>query len=355
MDKSITFALGSIILALSVFIATSSQAATQSLTVYSGRSSGLVDPIVQQFKRDTGIDIKVRYATDAALFATLEEEGTRSPADLYWVNTAGTLVNAANKGLFSKLPASILKRPAEFVPKSGLWTPLSARFRVVAFNPKTVKDSELPQTVLEMPKLSKFKSHIGWTPVYSSFQDFITAMRNVYGEVKTKTWLLDMKKLEPKAYPSNTAMLDAMRAGEIDVALTNHYYIQKIIAGVREGEFEGTAEEKEKPTTPQPNVVGTHYFKAGDVGNLELVTGAGILKTSKNNATAIKFLEYLLSSKTQQLTTKTILEYPVVNGFALPKTLLPLSEAIKRSPKIDFEKLVDIDNTLKLLRDVGLL
>ena len=355
MRKPIFFALGTSLVAVVTLIATSSQAATQSLTVYSGRSSGLVDPIVQQFKKDTGIDIKVRYATDAALFATLEEEGARSPADVYWVNTAGTLVNAAQKGLFGKLPANILKRPAEFVPKSGLWTPLSARFRVVAYDPKTVRDSELPQTVLEMTKLSKFKGRIGWTPVYSSFQDFITAMRSVYGEAKTKTWLLDMKKLEPKAYPSNTAMLDAMRAGEIDVALTNHYYIQKIIAGVREGEFEGTAEEKEKPTTPQPDVIGTHYFKAGDVGNLELVTGAGILKTSKNTATAAKFLEYLLSTKTQQLTTKTILEYPVVSGFALPKTLLPLSEAIKRSPKIDFEKLVDIDNTLKLLRDVGLL
>jgi iron(III) transport system substrate-binding protein len=355
MHKSIFFALGSSVLAVSVFVATSSQAATQSLTVYSGRSSGLVDPIVQQFKRDTGIDVKVRYATDAALFATLEEEGARSPADVYWVNTAGTLVNAAQKGLFSKLPASILKRPAEFVPKSGLWTPLSARFRVVAFNPKTVNASQLPQTVLEMPKLGKFTGRIGWTPVYSSFQDFITAMRSVYGQTKTRTWLNDMKKLKPKAYPSNTAMLDAMRAGEIDVALTNHYYIQKIIAGVREGEFEGVAEEKEKPTTPQPNVIGTHYFKAGDVGNLELVTGAGILKTSKNSAVATMFLEYLLSAKTQALTTKTILEYPVVGGFALPKTLLPLSEAIKRSPKIDFEKLIDIDNTLKLLRDVGLL
>jgi iron(III) transport system substrate-binding protein len=355
MNKPILLALGSSVIALSALIATSSQAATQSLTVYSGRSSGLVDPIVKQFKKDTGIDIKVRYATDAALFATLEEEGARSPADVYWVNTAGTLVNAAKKGLFAKLPASVLTRPAEFVPKSGLWTPLSVRFRVVAFNPKTVKNTELPQTVLEMPKLTKFKGRIGWTPVYSSFQDFITAMRSVYGEIKTKTWLLDMKKIEPKAYPSNTAMLGAMRAGEIDLALTNHYYIQKIIAGVREGEFEGVEEEKEKPTAPQPDLVGTHYFKTGDVGNLELVTGAGILKTSKNSAAASKFLEYLLSTKTQQLTTKTILEYPVVNGFVLPKTLLPLSEAIKRSPKIDFEKLVDIDNTLKLLRDVGLL
>ncbi len=334
---------------------TSSSLAAGSLTVYSGRSSGLVDPIVQKFQRDTGIKVNLRYGTDAALYAALQEEGSRSPADVFWVNTTGALVNAANKGFFNKLSDSILKRPTAFVPKSGLWVPLSARFRVVAFNPKTVKDTELPASVLDMPKLSKFKGRIGWTPTYSSFQDFITALRSVHGEAKAKQWLLDMKKLEPKAYPSNTAMLDAMRAGEIDVALTNHYYIQKIIAGVREGEYEGKAEEQETATKPQGNIIGTHYFKAGDVGNLELVTGAGILKTSKNTTLAQAFLTYLLATETQQLTTQTILEYPVVGGFSLPKTLLPLGEAVKRSPKLDFDKLSDLENTLKLLREVGLI
>jgi iron(III) transport system substrate-binding protein len=331
-----------------------SSGAPQSLTVYSGRSSGLADQIVRAFEKESGIKVNIRYGTDAALYAALQEEGARSPADVFWVNTAGALVNASKAGLFQKLPDALLKRPAEFTPKSGLWVPLSARFRVVAFNPKKLKDSDLPASVLEMPKLSKFKSRIGWTPTYSSFQDFVTALRTVHGETKTKQWLLDMIKLEPKAYPSNTAMLDAMRAGEIDVALTNHYYIQKIIAGVREGEYEGPAEEKETATKPQGNIIGTHYFKAGDVGNLELVTGAGILKGSKNPA-AQTFLAYMLSTKTQQTTTKTVLEYPVVSGFELPKSLLPLPEAIRRSPKLDFEKLSDLNGTLKLLRDVGLL
>ncbi len=336
MHKPVIFALGTSIVALSALIIGSSHAATQTLTIYSGRSTGLVDPIVQQFKKETGIEFKIRYATDAALFATLEEEGVNSPADVFWANTTGTLVNSAQKGLFTKLPERILKRPAQFAPKSGLWTPVSARFRVVAFNPKTVKKSELPQSVLDMTKLSKFKGRIGWTPLYASFQDFITALRNVYGEASTKQWLLEMKTLEPKTYPNNPSMMNAIQAGEIDIALTNHYYVQRILA---------TA----------PKALGTHYFKNGDVGNLELVTGAGILKTSKNTEPATKFLEFLLSTKNQKTTTETTYEYPVVRGFMLPKTLVPLSAVFQRGPKIDFEKLVDTEGTLKLLRDVGLL
>jgi iron(III) transport system substrate-binding protein len=351
--KTITFGLAAAAIAA---LAATGSGANESITVYAGRSEALVEPLVEAFQKDSGIKVNVRYGTDAALYAALQEEGARSPADVLWANTSGALVTAAKKGLSVKLPASITGRPLEFVPASGLWTPLSVRFRVLAFNPKKVKDTELPASVLDVPKLTKFKGRIGWTPTYSSFQDFVTAVRVTQGEEKAKQWLVDMKTLEPKAYASNSEMLDAMLNNEIDVALTNHYYIQRIVAGIAEGEFEqkGLA-MAEKPKSGLGDVIGSHFFKAGDVGNLELVTGAAILKTSKKSATAQKFLAYLLGAKSQQLMTSRILEYPVVGGFSLPKSLLPLNEALKRSPKIDFERLADLDGTLKLLREVGLI
>jgi iron(III) transport system substrate-binding protein len=333
-----------------------SSAEHSSITVYAGRSEPLVEPLVQAFQKDTGIKVNVRYGTDAALYAALSEEAAQSPADILWANTSGALVNASKKGFFNKLPAATLKRALEFVPKSGTWTPLSVRFRVLAFNPAKTTDKALPASVLDLPSLSKFKGRIGWTPTYSSFQDFVTALRIMYGAAKAKTWLEGMKKLEPKAYTSNSTMLESMLAGEIDIALTNHYYVQRIIAGAAEGEFEskGLAAE-EKPKSGKGNVIGAHFFKTGDTGNLELVTGAAILKTSKHTANALKFINFLLSSKAQQLGANGILEYPVVGGFALPKSLGPLGDALKRSPKIDFERLSDLEGSLKLLRSVGLL
>jgi iron(III) transport system substrate-binding protein len=341
---------------LAIIASSLSTAQTSVITVYAGRSEPLVEPLVQAFQRDTGIKVNVRYGTDAALYAALSEEGGQSPADVFWANTSGALVNASKKGFFNKLPAATLKRALEFVPKSGTWTPLSVRFRVLAFNPKKVTDAALPTSVLDLPSLGKFKGRIGWTPTYSSFQDFVTALRITHGEAKTKSWLEGMKKLEPKAYTSNSTMLESMLAGEIDIALTNHYYVQRIVAGAAEGEFEskGLAAE-EKPKTAKGNIIGAHFFKSGDTGNLELVTGAAILKTSKKVTTSQKFIDFLLSVKAQQLGANTILEYPVVGGFALPKSLGPLTDAIKRSPKIDFESLSDLEGSLKLLRSVGLL
>ena len=50
-----------------------------SLTIYSGRSSTLVDPIIQQFGAATGIDVRVKYAGTNQLAATLLEEEKSRP------------------------------------------------------------------------------------------------------------------------------------------------------------------------------------------------------------------------------------------------------------------------------------
>lgn len=345
--------------ALFIGLALGMVAQAQSLTVYTGRSEGLVEEVVKEFSKETGIKVNVRYGRDAEILAALQEEGSRSPADVFWANTSGALEVAVKNKLLSKLPSSLLGLATNYVPSNGNWVPVSVRFRVLAYNPNKIKASELPASVMDLAKVAKLKGRIGWTPTYSSFQDFITAMRAMKGEAATKVWLQSIKDSGAKAYANNPAMLDALRAGEIDVALTNHYYIQRELYGSEEGEYEGAGEEseaekaKEKATETKAGLA-TFYFAPGDVGSLALVTGAGILSNSKN-PNAQKFLNYLLSSKAQQLTVDEIREYPVVKSIKIPKGMIPFSDAAKRGPKLDFAKLTDLEGTLKLMRELGLL
>jgi len=310
------------------------QAQQQSLTVYSGRGQGLVEPLVKQFEAETGIKVNVRYGRDAEILAALQEEGRRSPADIFWANTAGALGVASERGLFLRLGDSITRIPSYFVPASRQWVPLTIRLRVLAYNPGRVKPEDLPKSIMDLPRLTQYRGRIGWTPTYSSFQDMIAAMVVQYGEARTRQWLSEMKALEPKSYASNTAMMEAIRAGEIDLGSTNHYYIQRFL---RTGQQ-----------------IGTYYFADGDVGGLALVTGAGILKTNKNPAAANRFLLWLLSPKGQQFFASEVIEYPVVKGVVLGSNLLPVDQAVAKSPKVDFEKL-PLDTALKLLREAGLL
>lgn len=327
-----------LLLLLGLFLAgCASEADPDRLVVYSGRSQALVDGYANQYRDITERDVRVRYGRDAELLAALDEEGRRSPAGLFWANTAGALGAAANAGLLASMPDSLLREPAAFVPSSGLWVPLTVRFRMLAYAPERVDAGDLPASVMDLPRLAALEGRVGWTPTYSSFQDFITAMRQVHGEAASREWLAGMTRLAPRSYPGNAAMLEALAAGEIDVALTNHYYVLRVNAdGAR-----------------QP--VGTHHFAPGDVGNLALVTGAGLLATAAEHGPAIDFVSYLLSSEAQARAAAHGFEYPVVRGTGVPAGSVDFDRALELSPDIDFEQLRDLDETLRLLRDAGLL
>lgn len=317
------------------------------LVVYSGRSEVLVDSLVEMYREQTGTEVRVRYGSDAQLLAAIEEEGDQSPADIFWANTTGALGQATSADLLTPLPDALLDRPTRFVPSSGQWVPITTRFRVLAYNPENVEEDDLPESVLDLPDLDRFEGRIGWTPAYSSFQDFVTALRIVEGDDAARTWLEGVQALDPNAYPSNTPMIQALAAGEIDIALTNHYYVLRLKYG------DANVDDPSDVTPEAP--VETHYFEAGDIGNLALVTGTGILQTSEQAEAAQDFLQFLLSEEAQAFAANTLNEYPLIEGAETPSYLVPLGEAQQLSPEFDLERLSELDATLQLLRDVGAL
>jgi iron(III) transport system substrate-binding protein len=271
----------------------------RALVIYSGRSQNLVEPLLERFRETTGINVQARYGTDAELLVALAEEGGRSPAHIFWANTAGALGAAVEQGFLTQLPDSLLQRPSAFTPSGGQWVPSSVRFRVLAFRVDADVAEVLPADTRALPSIAQLQGRIGWTPTYSSFQDFITAMRLTWGDDAARDWLRGMSALNPRSYPGNTAMLEALAAGEVDVALTNHYYVLRLLQRQGEG--------------GQPNVA-MHRFAAGDPGNLALVTGAGILQPGTEHPAALRFLEFLLSEDAQQMIVDSVQEYPVVEG-----------------------------------------
>lgn len=324
------------------------------LVIYSGRSQALVDELVADFKEQTGVNVKVRYGNDAELLAVMGEEGDRSPADVYWANTTGALANASQQNMLVTLPDSLLNKPDSYTSSSGEWVPVTVRFRVMAYNPNNVDPDDLPDSVLDLPQMEEFEGRIGWTPTYSSFYDFITAMRLTEGDDIARNWLQDMIDLNPKAYSSNTPMVQAIAAGEIDIALTNHYYILRMKQGGEEGEYEDHEHYGEEDPNPKASI-DTYHFASGDIGNLALVTGAAQLQTADSEELAQQFLSFLLSQQAQEFAAQAVHEYPVIREVELPKYLLDEEEAFELSPDYDYEQLQQLEGTLNLLREIGLI
>ncbi|WP_445665261.1 iron ABC transporter substrate-binding protein [Fodinibius sp. AD559] len=345
------------ILAVSVaafFLSSCGQTTSDQLVVYSGRSQALVSPLVEDFKKQTGIDIEVRYGNDAELLAVMSEEGDQSPADVYWANTTGALANASQKGMLTTLPDSLTSKPSAYQSKSGKWIPVTVRFRVLAYNPTAVDTANLPNSILDLAKMEEFKDRVGWTPTYSSFYDFITALRLTEGDETAKNWLNNMQDLNPKAYSSNTPMVQAILAGEVDLGLTNHYYVIQTKHGGKEGYFEDHEHYGEEGPNPDANIE-TYHFEEGDIGNLALVTGATQLKTADNGELAQQFLSFLLSKQAQEYAAKSVNEYPVMDNVTLPDYMLDAKKATQLSPEYDYEQLQQLEGTLNLLREVGLI
>ena len=305
-----------------------------SLTIYSGRSETLVDPIIRQFADATGVDVKVKYASTSQLAATLLEEDDNSPADLFFAQNPGGLEAVGE--LLAPLPAEVLEQVPQWARSTqGKWVGISGRARTVVYNSDLLEEEDLPDDLFGFTD-PKWKGRIGWAPTNSSFQFMVSVMRTLWGEHRTRSWLEGIQANDPKVYPKNTPQVAAVAAGEIDVGLVNHYYLLRFL--VEEGE-----------SFPARN----YHPRSGGPGAMVLVAGAGVLKTADNPKTAEKFLNFMLSEVGQLYFTTQTFEYPLVEGVKTPSLLVPLEQL--NIPDIPARDLADLAETQKLLRETGVL
>ena len=305
-----------------------------SLVVYSGRSESLVGPIIDQFRDATGIEVSVNYGKTSEVAATLLEEGENSPADVFFAQDPGGL--GAIVDMLSPLPDDLLGLVPNWARSpEGKWVGISGRARVVVYNTSALSSADLP-TSLEAFTEPRWKGRIGWPPTNGSFQAMVMAMRVLWGEGRTREWLQGVEANEPQEYPSNTPIVAAAGAGEIEVGFVNHYYLYRFI---QEGGEEFGARN--------------HFLTDAGPGSLVLVAGAGILNTAKNRDNGEKFLRFMLSKVAQQYFASQTFEYPLVDGVTTHRTLPPLTDL--SNPDIDMASLSDLKGTQRLLRELGII
>ena len=310
---------------------------SEEITLYSGRGESLVEPLIQTFKVETGITVRVRYAGTAELAVLLQEEGSRSPADLFWAQDGGALGAVARQGLFKELPGDIAASlPSIYRNSTGEWVATSGRARVLAYHPELVDQVPMPESVFDLTR-PEYENRLGWAPTNGSFQAFVTAMRVIHGDERTLGWLEGMIANGVQSYRNNTAIVEALGAQEIALGITNNYYLLRFLA--------------DNPSFP----VRQQFFADGDIGNLVNVAGAGILKTTSNPEGAEQFLRFLLEQQAQQYFTSQVYEYPVTDAVQQNPQLESFDRLLEVSPPLDLDALEDLEETLNLLRRAGAL
>ena len=83
------------------------------------------------------------------------------------------------------------------------------------------------------------------------------------------------------------------------------------------------------------------------------VAGMGILRSSGRRPEAARLVEYMLSEPAQRHFAEKNFEYPLLAGVATAPGLPPLSAS--QGPAINLGDLANLERTLDMLRQVGLL
>jgi iron(III) transport system substrate-binding protein len=306
------------------------------LVVYSGRNEALFKPILDDFARESGLDVSVRFADTTDLAGTLIEEGDHPRADVFVGQDAGALGRLDERGLLTRYDSPALAEvPSRFRSPDRTWTGLSARVRVLIVNKERLKPSEYPKSVFELTD-PRWKGKLAApNATNASWLGFVSEMRIARGDAFTRRWLEGLKRNDLAVLGSHTDVRNAVGSGEFALGLVNHYYV-----------------ELEKREGSPVEAIFTDQQQGG-FGAVVNASSGGIVKNGPHPENARKLMDFLLSSRAQEEFAGRNYEYPVVPGVRVTPGLKPLDD-IKGTGIALSDLGPKLDSTIELLRDVGL-
>ena len=326
-------------LVLSVVAAAPTLAACTSdddrLVVYSGRTKNLIDPLLEDFADESGISIDVRYGDSADLALLIDEEGDRTPSDVFISQSPGAVGFLDAGGRLAELSDELIAAvPEGDTAGDNGWVGLSGRVRTLVYNPELVDATDLPESVLDLTG-AEYAGQVALAPTNGSFQDFVTVLRDQLGDDEAAAWLDGMAAGDPPTFGNNTAIVEAVGRGEVPMGLVNHYYA-----------FRAKAEDPDLP-------VENHYFPDGDLGSTLLVTAASIIDEADMADEAEQLVEFLLSPEAQEFFSEETFEYPLADGAVVNDALPPFEEISKT--RIDLDELGGgLERTTAMIDESGL-
>jgi iron(III) transport system substrate-binding protein len=285
-----------------------SQAANEVVNLYSARHYQTDEALYSDFTRRTGIRINRIEAGDEALLERLRSEGRNSPADVLLLVDAARLWRAQVDGLFQPISSKVLdsRIPAHLRGKDdgkgAEWYSFSTRARVIVYNKATVRPDQVRtyESLADPALKGKVCTRSGTHPYMLSL---IGAMSEHLGEAGAEQWARGVvANFARSPRGGDTDQIKAVATGECGVALTNTYYLVRMMRS--DAVADRDAVSKIGMIWPNQQTTGTHVN----------VSGGGVVSNAPNREAAIRFLEYLASDSAQTYLADGNNEWPVVQG-----------------------------------------
>jgi iron(III) transport system substrate-binding protein len=314
------------------------RADAQTLTLYNAQHEQVVGMLTAMFTKQTGINVQVHTGEGPDIASQILQEGADSPADLFFTENSPELILLDEKGLLAPVdPATLARVPAKYSAADGDWVGVLARENVLDFNASMISASALPASLMDLAK-PQWAGKIGIAPSDADFLPLVSAVIRTQGKPAALAWLQGLKA-NAKIYEDDESVVAAVARGDVAVGVVNNYYWARL----------------ETDLGPQKIASALYHFRHGDIGGLINISGAGVLKSSKNQAAAQKFLAFLVSHKAQVALAESEVdfEYPLAPGVAPNKLLTPFKAL--QPPAISVSQLGDDQEAGALLQQAGLI
>ncbi|OAN16602.1 iron ABC transporter substrate-binding protein [Photobacterium jeanii] len=313
--------------------------AAEEVNVYSYRQPFLVEPMFNEFTKETGIKVNVKFAKKG-LAEKLQQEGEYSPADVILTTDISRLVELVDKGLVQAVDSKVIEQnvPAQYRDNEDEWFALTLRARNVYSSRDRVGrlPAEFDYADLAKPEWKgKICTRSGKHPYNVSL---VSSMIAHHGEAEAKTWLEGVKaNLARKPQGNDRAQVKAVKEGLCDLAIGNSYYLGKMVNDDKQKAWA----EAVYINFPGQKANGTHVN----------VSGMAMAKYAPNKDSAQKLMEFLTGDKAQQMYAEVNYEYPVKDG--VKRSELVASWGDFDADKLSLEKVAEYHNTaIKLLDEV---
>jgi iron(III) transport system substrate-binding protein len=303
--------------------------AAEEINIYSFRQPFLIQPILDDFTKQTGIKTNVVFAKKG-LIERVKREGKHSRADVVLTSNFSALMQLESMDLTQPIKSDVVTKnvPASFRDPEGQWVALTKRVRNVYSSKERL--GKLDKLTYEELADVKYKGKICTRSGKHPYNlGLVASMVAHHGEAETKSWLEGVKaNLARKPQGNDRAQVKAVKEGLCDLALGNSYYFGKMLQ-----------DEKQKPWADSVYINFPNQTNRGSHLN---VSGVVLTKYSKNKENALKLIEFMTDNKAQNMYASMNMEYPVKPGVALSELVaswgefkednLPLSEISKYRP-----------------------
>lgn len=310
------------------------------VVVYSALDSAFSEPILEDFERESGIDVQTRFDAESTKTlgltqAIISESKAGNPrCDVFWNNEILNTLRLQRRGILDVYAAQSHRPfPTRFRSASGHWHGFAARARVLIVNTKIVPSDRRPDSILGLADPT-WKGRIGIAkPLFGTTATHAACLFEYWGDENAMAFFNSLKANNVSIESGNKQVAMRVGSGKLAFGLTD---TDDAIAELEKG---------------MP--VQIVYPDAGDdqIGTLFIPNTLAIIKGSSRAADARRLVEYLLSPAVEKRLAEGPSAQIPLNPNVRAKVRVKTPADVKVM-KVDFEKAVEKwETTAKFLRD----